>query len=53
MIGCVIVAWLADKFGRIRAIQILCAIGVVSAIIQGAAVHIAMFLVGRFFSGMV
>jgi predicted MFS family arabinose efflux permease len=52
MIGCCIVAWLADKVGRTRAIQIICSIAIVAAVIQGASVHIAMFLVGRFFNGM-
>jgi MFS family permease len=52
MIGCVIVAWLADKFGRVRTIQMICALSVIGAIIQGASVHIAMFLVGRTLGGM-
>lgn len=52
MIGCIIVAWLADKFGRVRAIQIISALAVVGAVIQGASVHIAMFLVGRTLGGM-
>jgi len=52
MIGCAIVAWLADKVGRVRTIQMICVLAVITAIIQGASVHIAMFLVGRFFNGM-
>ncbi|KAH8587766.1 general substrate transporter [Bisporella sp. PMI_857] len=52
MIGCIVAAWLADKIGRVRAIQLICLLGVISGIIQGAAVHIAMFLVGRTFMGM-
>ena len=52
MIGCLVVAWLADRFGRVRAIQIISAISVIGAIIQGASVHIAMFLVGRTLGGM-
>lgn len=52
MIGCGFVAWLADKVGRTRAIQIISCICITSAIIQGASVHIAMFLVGRFMAGM-
>lgn len=52
MCGCVLIAWLADKWGRVRAIQMLCIVGVISAIIQGASVHIAMFLVGRFLGGI-
>ena len=52
MIGCLVVAWLADRFGRVRAIQIISALSVIAAIIQGASVHIAMFLVGRTLGGM-
>lgn len=52
MIGCGIIAWLADKVGRVRAMQIICVLAIISAAIQGGAVHIAMFLVGRFFNGM-
>ena len=52
MIGCLIVAWLADKVGRKRGVQIICALCIVSAIIQGASVHIAMFLIGRFLNGI-
>ncbi|KAH8595049.1 general substrate transporter [Bisporella sp. PMI_857] len=51
MIGCIAVAWMADRAGRVRAIQALCLLGIVSAIIQAASIHIAMFLVGRFLSG--
>jgi MFS family permease len=52
MIGCVLVAYLADKIGRVKAISTLCCIGVLAAIIQAASVHIAMFLVGRCLGGM-
>ncbi|KFZ16138.1 hypothetical protein V501_02371 [Pseudogymnoascus sp. VKM F-4519 (FW-2642)] len=52
MIGCMIVPWLADKFGRKVGIQMICVLCIVSAIIQGASVHIAMFLVGRFLNGV-
>lgn len=33
MIGCMIVAWLADKVGRRMGIQIICVIAIISAII--------------------
>jgi MFS family permease len=52
MIGCIITAWFADRFGRVRAIQLMCALGVISACIQASSVHIAMFLVGRFLGGL-
>ena len=52
MIGCMIIAWLANKVGRVRAVQITCALCVVSAIIQAASVDVAMFLVGRFLNGI-
>ncbi|KAF2792178.1 general substrate transporter [Melanomma pulvis-pyrius CBS 109.77] len=50
--GCCLIAWLADKLGRKRAVQLVCTICVVSAILQAAAVHIGMLLVGRFFNGL-
>lgn len=52
IIGCAIAAWFTDKVGRKRAVQVICVICVVSAILQVAAVHIAMLLVGRFFNGI-
>lgn len=33
-------------------IQIICAVCIISAAIQGGSVHIAMFLVGRFLNGV-
>jgi MFS family permease len=52
MIGCLINAWLADRIGRVRAMQVICAISILGGILQGAAVQIAMFLVGRTLGGM-
>ncbi|KAK5400812.1 hypothetical protein LTR06_011233 [Exophiala xenobiotica] len=52
MIGCLFVARLSDKLGRVSTMRIICVIALVGAILQGAAVHIAMFLVGRTFGGM-
>jgi MFS family permease len=52
MVGCIIVGWLADRVGRVRTIQMICALSVISAIIQGASVHIGMFLAGRTLGGM-
>ncbi|KAF2021156.1 general substrate transporter [Aaosphaeria arxii CBS 175.79] len=52
MIGCLLVPWIANKLGRLRTIQIVALLCVVSAAIQAGSVHIAMFLVGRFFNGI-
>ncbi|KAI1034203.1 hypothetical protein LB503_012432 [Fusarium chuoi] len=52
IIGCLLMTKLADKFGRKRTIQGICAVCVVSVIFQAAAVHIAMLLVGRFLNGL-
>lgn len=43
---------LADKIGRKRAIQVICVVCVISAVLQAAAVHLAMLLVGRFLNGV-
>ncbi|KAK4947592.1 hypothetical protein LTR10_013538 [Elasticomyces elasticus] len=52
LIGSLCLHWLINKYGRRPIIQVLCVVAVISAILQGAAVHIAMFLVGRFFNGL-
>lgn len=52
IIGCGIVAWLADKQGRKLSVQIITIVYIVSAAIQASSVHIAMLLVGRFFNGL-
>ena len=51
-IGCWIVYLAADRYGRRRAIQVVCALNIASAILQGAAVDIEMMLVGRFLNGI-
>ncbi|KAH0830956.1 MFS sugar transporter [Fonsecaea pedrosoi] len=51
MLGCFTVAWKGDFYGRVRNLQIAAATCLIAAIIQGASVHIAMFIVGRFISG--
>jgi sugar porter (SP) family MFS transporter len=43
--------WVADRLGRLRAIQIACTICVVGGAISGGSVHIGMFLVGRLLTG--
>ncbi|RAH70428.1 putative sugar transporter [Aspergillus aculeatinus CBS 121060] len=52
MIGAAFNGWLADRLGRVKAIQIPCVLGVIAAAIMGASVHVAMFLVGRCLSGI-
>ncbi|KAL4878001.1 hypothetical protein BJY04DRAFT_221575 [Aspergillus karnatakaensis] len=52
LVGCIIVPWLSDRFGRVKAVQLICIIAVASAALQAASVHIAMFLVGRFVNGV-
>ncbi|EPE08408.1 general substrate transporter [Ophiostoma piceae UAMH 11346] len=50
--GCLLISRLADAFGRKRAVQLICIICILSAILQAASVHIVMLLVGRFFNGI-
>ncbi|KAH8880930.1 general substrate transporter [Thozetella sp. PMI_491] len=52
LIGCFFMTWMADAFGRKRAIEATSVLCVVAGIIQAASVHIAMFLVGRFMMGV-
>lgn len=52
LIGCLLQAWTADKYGRKRTIQLGCAILVVGGALCAGAVDIAMFLVGRFIAGL-
>jgi MFS family permease len=52
MIGCMIVAWLCDKVGRRKTVQITAMICIISAILQGASVHVSMFLAARFTNGI-
>ncbi|KAF9698416.1 hypothetical protein EKO04_003944 [Ascochyta lentis] len=52
MVGCLIVPWFANKFGRLRTIQIVALACVITAAIQAGSVHIAMFLTARFFNGV-
>lgn len=47
-----LLAWLADKTGRVRSMQVTCVICIISGAIQGGSIHIAMFLIGRFLSGI-
>ncbi|KAJ5521057.1 hypothetical protein N7463_001510 [Penicillium fimorum] len=52
LIGCFILSSLVNKWGRVRGFQVICSLSVLSGIIQGAAVHIGMLLVGRFLGGI-
>lgn len=52
LIGSLCLHWSINKFGRRPTIQVLCVVAIISAILQGAAVHIAMFLIGRFVNGL-
>ncbi|KAL3462308.1 general substrate transporter [Aspergillus heterothallicus] len=51
-IGALALAWLANKAGRVRSMQLTCLICIISGAIQGGSIHIAMFLIGRFLSGI-
>ncbi|EXJ74876.1 uncharacterized protein A1O5_01572 [Cladophialophora psammophila CBS 110553] len=51
-IGAATIAYLADKFGRRRVVQISCAISVIGAALQTAAVNLPMLLVGRVIGGI-
>ncbi|KAI7773610.1 general substrate transporter [Diaporthe eres] len=56
LLGCILMTWLGDGFGRKVAIQVrsvFCIIAcIIAGIIQAASVHIAMFLVCRFLMGV-
>lgn len=51
-IGALIISPSLNRLGRRLTIQIVCVICVVGSSIQGGAVQIAMFLVGRFITGV-
>ncbi|KAL2851878.1 general substrate transporter [Aspergillus pseudoustus] len=51
-VGALLTTFLADRLGRMRTIQWTCVLCIVSSAVQGGSVHIAMFLVGRFFNGV-
>lgn len=52
LLGCILMTWLGDAYGRKVAIQVTSVLCVAAGIIQAASVHIAMFLVGRFLMGV-
>ncbi len=45
--------YLPDKIGRIRTIQLACAVNVVAVVLQTASQNFAMFVVGRVIGGLV
>jgi MFS family permease len=49
--GALCVAWACDRLGRRSSILLASPVAVVGGALQGGAVHIAMFLVGRLLSG--
>ncbi|KAJ5113836.1 hypothetical protein N7456_002370 [Penicillium angulare] len=51
-IGALLTTYLADRLGRVKAVQGTCVLCIVSSALQGRSIHVAMFLVGRFFNGI-
>ena len=52
LVGCLSVGWLADRLGRKRSIQLICAFCVAAAIFTTSSVNMAMFLAGRTLQGV-
>ncbi|KAH8747285.1 general substrate transporter [Diaporthe sp. PMI_573] len=52
LLGCILMTWMGDAFGRKVAIQMTSVLCVIAGVIQAALVHIAMFLVGRCLMGV-
>lgn len=52
LIGCGIVGWMADKIGRARSIQIICACCITASILTTASVNVGMLLAGRTLQGI-
>ncbi|KAL4879278.1 general substrate transporter [Aspergillus karnatakaensis] len=50
--GCILQAWTADAFGRKATIQLGSAVLILGGALCAGAVHMAMFLVGRFIAGV-
>ncbi|GAA6018723.1 hypothetical protein JCM10207_005555 [Rhodosporidiobolus poonsookiae] len=51
LLGSLKSGWSSDKFGRRKAIFYACIIVIIGSILQCAAVHIAMFIIGRGITG--
>jgi MFS family permease len=52
LIGYLTVGWLANKMGRKRSIQSICAICVAASVFTTTSVNIGMFLAGRGIQGL-
>ncbi|KAH7267975.1 hypothetical protein MRS44_011740 [Fusarium solani] len=52
LIGCLTMGWLADKLGRKRSIQLVCALCVAASAFTVGSANIVMFLVGRALQGL-
>lgn len=50
-IGSYAAAYLADRYGRKRAIQISCLVALIAIIISTASINVAMLLLGRVVQG--
>ncbi|KAH8669434.1 general substrate transporter [Ilyonectria robusta] len=51
-VSCLILMWSCDYFGRLRSIQIGCALGMLGGMLQSGAQNLAMFQAGRWIMGM-
>ncbi|KAG4433381.1 hypothetical protein IFR05_011141 [Cadophora sp. M221] len=51
-VGCLLFMWLAEKFGRLRTIQLGALIAILGGALQGGAANIDMFYAGRIIAGM-
>ncbi|KAL4875014.1 general substrate transporter [Aspergillus karnatakaensis] len=52
LFGTLISSWAADKYGRCKAIFAYTVVTVIGGALQAGSVHIAMFLVARFMTGL-
>lgn len=50
-VGALFQTWIGDRLGRIRFMQLMCAVVTVGTVIQTASVNIGMFLAGRALAG--
>ncbi len=50
-LGCLFISWTATAFGRLRTIQIACAVCIFGAALMAGSVNIAMYLASRFIMG--
>jgi MFS family permease len=50
-LGAIFVGWSCDSLGRKKSLLVATPLAIIGGAFQGGAVHIAMFLVGRFIGG--